>query len=124
MVNVTWEDAQAYAQWLSQVTGKTYRLPIEAEWEDAARGGQDSIYWWGYQVGEGNAICFNCGTEWDRQKTAPVGSLKPNQYGLYDSAGNAMEWTADCYNASNGRLRPARQVRCYQKFVESCLIAA
>ncbi len=101
VVDVSWGDAQAYAQWLSRQTGRHYRLPSEAEWEYAARGGTQSAYWWGVGPEVGRAQCFDCGTTWDDgRSTAPVGSFEPNPYGLYDTAGNVLEWTADCYRPS------------------------
>ena len=96
--NVSWDDAQAYAQWLSKQTGKKYRLPSEAEWEYAARGGERTMYWWGSRKGEGNAHCFDCGTELNTSKPAKVGSYKSNQFGLNDTAGNLYEWVHDCYH--------------------------
>ncbi len=98
VTNVSWLDAKAFVAWMSQKTGKTYRLPSEAEWEFAARGGTDTAYWWGRDVGGGNANCRDCGNA--TMKTVPVGSLKPNQYGLYDTSGNAAEWVEDCWNNS------------------------
>ncbi len=97
VINVSWDDAVAYTKWLSERTGKRYRLPTEAEWEYAIRSGSDSTYWWGYQMKEGIANCFDCGTEWDRKSTAPVASFRPNNYGLHDMAGNVREWVMDCY---------------------------
>jgi formylglycine-generating enzyme required for sulfatase activity len=97
VINVSWLDAKAFVTWLSQKTGKTYRLPTEAEWEYAARGGTNTSYWWGRDVGSRQANCRECGTG-DVQKTAPVGSYKPNAFGLYDTAGNAAEWIEDCWN--------------------------
>jgi formylglycine-generating enzyme required for sulfatase activity len=88
----------AYTEWLSERTGKKYRLPTESEWEYAIRGGGDSAYWWGYQIEEGRANCFDCGSEWDRKSTAPVASFPPNDFGLYDMAGNVREWVSDCYH--------------------------
>jgi formylglycine-generating enzyme required for sulfatase activity len=88
----------AYTRWLSQQTGRTYRLPSEAEWEYAARGGSDDWHWWGYALGQGNAVCLDCGSDWDARQPAPVGSLAANPFGLYDTAGNVMEWVQDCYN--------------------------
>ncbi|MBU0499842.1 MAG: formylglycine-generating enzyme family protein [Gammaproteobacteria bacterium] len=100
VINVSWEDAKAFTDWLSAETGQKYRLPTEAEWEYAASGGGDAFYWWGYQKGLNNANCFNCGSEWDGRSTAPVGSFKPNPYGLYNTAGNVQEWVGDCYKSS------------------------
>lgn len=98
VVNVSWDDAQSYTVWLSERTGKKYRLPTEAEWEFAIRGGDDSTYWWGYQVEAGRENCFDCGSEWDRKSTAPVASFLPNNFGLHDMAGNVREWVEDCYH--------------------------
>ncbi|HYN76460.1 MAG TPA: SUMF1/EgtB/PvdO family nonheme iron enzyme [Lamprocystis sp. (in: g-proteobacteria)] len=111
VVGVTWSDAQAYADWLTRQSGKRYRLPSEAEWEFAARVGARNSYPWGFRMEPGRAVCFDCGSEWDRRSTAPVGSFAPNAFGLYDMAGNALEWVADCYSAgydgapTDGRAR-------------------
>ncbi len=93
VVNVSWNDAQGYVQWLSVKTSGDYRLPTEVEWEYAARGGETTSYWWGDELGENNANCANCGSRWDNKFVAPVGSFKSNAYGLYDTAGNVWEWT-------------------------------
>jgi len=100
VVNVSWEDARAYTQWLSDQTGHHYRLPTEAEWEYSARAGSDTAYWWGNQIGQNQANCKSCGSQWDGHGTAPVGSFKPNPFGLYDTVGNVWEWTQDCYTDS------------------------
>ena len=96
--NVSWDDAVAYAGWLSKQTGKKYRLPSEAEWEYAARAGQRTTFWWGSDKGKGNAHCFDCASDLNTSKTAKVGSYKPNAFGLYDTAGNLYEWVHDCYH--------------------------
>jgi len=100
VINVTWKDAQAYARWLSKKTGKLYRLPSEAEWEYAAKGGKTSQYWWGLNMQQNKAVCYNCGSKWDGRKPAPVGSLEENPYGLYHTTGNVSEWVEDCYRKS------------------------
>ena len=97
VINVSWDDAKEYVGWLSQKTGKTYRLLSEAEWEYAARAGITTAYWWGDEVGRGNANCDGCGSEWDT-RAALVGSFKANDFGLYDTAGNVWEWVQDCYH--------------------------
>jgi formylglycine-generating enzyme required for sulfatase activity/chromosome segregation ATPase/CRP-like cAMP-binding protein len=97
VINVRWQDALAYTQWLSEQTGSRYRLPTEAEWEFAARSGSDARFWWGNETGKAHANCFDCGSEWSGQKTAPVGSFSASQFGLQDMAGNVMEWVQDCY---------------------------
>jgi len=96
VINVSWDDAQNYIQWLSHKTGKAYRLPSEQEWEIAARAGTTSDYYWGNDIGRNHANCDGCGSEWDNKKTAPVGSFKPNAFGLYDMMGNVWEWTGTC----------------------------
>ena len=75
VINVSWRDAVAYAEWLSQQTGKRYRLPTEAEWEYAARAGTSTSYWWGDEVGENRANFRGSGSQWDGRQTAPVGSM-------------------------------------------------
>jgi formylglycine-generating enzyme required for sulfatase activity len=96
VINFTWEDAVEYGNWLSTQTGKRYRLPTEAEWEYAARGGEETTFWWGNQMKSGMANCVGCGSQWDNKVTAPVGSFPPNPFGLFDTAGNVWEWVEDC----------------------------
>ena len=81
MINVSWKDAVAYAEWLSAKTGERYRLPTEAEWEYAARAGTETKYSWGNKIGRNRANCYDCGSQWDNKKTAPVGSFRPNGWG-------------------------------------------
>jgi formylglycine-generating enzyme required for sulfatase activity len=95
-INVNWGDAQRYIAWLSKMTGKPYRLLSEAEYEYAARAGTQTAYPWGDEIGNGNAVCNGCGSQWDGKGPAPVGSLAPNQFGLYDMVGNVWEWVEDC----------------------------
>jgi formylglycine-generating enzyme required for sulfatase activity len=104
VINVSWLDAKAFVAWLSQKTGQTYRLPAEAEWEYAARAGTNTPFWWGRDVGSRQANCRECNTG-SGQQTSPVGSYKPNPFGLYDTAGNAAEWVEDCWN-DNYRAAP------------------
>jgi formylglycine-generating enzyme required for sulfatase activity len=104
--NVHWNDAAAYATWLSKRTGQKYRLPTEAEWEYAARGGTAGRFWWGETVGVANANCENCGGAYERSLPLPAGSFKPNPLGLYDMNGGVAEWVADCWN-NNYRGAPA-----------------
>jgi formylglycine-generating enzyme len=112
VVNVSWEDAVSFAKWLSQRSGKAYRLPTEAEWEYAARAGTKTTYFWGdnpdnackyANVADLSAkmrwkkwIAFNCDDKF--LVTAPVGSFLPNGYGLYDMLGNVWQWVEDVYN--------------------------
>jgi formylglycine-generating enzyme required for sulfatase activity len=97
---VSWDDAEQYVAWLSKMTGKTYRLLTEAEYEYATRAGTTTEYPWGDDIGKNNASCGRCGSRWDKEQTAPVGSFAPNKFGLYDMVGNVWEWTKDCYHAS------------------------
>ena len=100
VVNVSWRDAQAYVQWLSRETGERYRLPSEAEWEYAARGGTTTRRYWGdslsSQCGYANGTVASCDDGVAR--TAPVGSYAPNAFGLSDVLGNVWEWTDDCWH--------------------------
>ena len=93
VVCVTLDDAQAYVDWLSQSTEKSYRLPTEGEWEYAARAGAESDFWWGNTIGSNNANCGWCGSEWSNKSAAPGASFKRNQFGLYDVVGNVWEWS-------------------------------
>jgi len=91
VINVSWHDAVAYAEWLSKQTGQKYRLPTEAEWEYVARAGTTTQYWWGNSFGSNKA---NCGYG----STKTVGTFKANPFGIYDTAGNVWEWVQDIYS--------------------------
>jgi formylglycine-generating enzyme required for sulfatase activity len=96
-ITVSWDDAQQYVTWLSNMTRRSYRLLTEAEWEFAARAGTTTTYYWGGETGEGNANCTGCDSEAINQ-TSPVGSFPANPFGLYDMAGNVWQWVQDCYS--------------------------
>jgi len=98
VMNVSWDDAQKYLQWLRHMTGKNYRLPTESEWEYAARAGTVTAYPWGRQVGIGKADCNGCGGEYDPHLPVPVASFPPNAWGLYDMAGGVAQWVEDCWH--------------------------
>ena len=100
VIDVSYEDAKEYADWLSALTSLSYRLPSEAEWEYAARAGSDKRFHTGVDFPSKAGNCSNCGSQWDGKQPAPVGSFKPNAFGLYDAHGNVWELTADCYNSS------------------------
>jgi len=111
VINVSFEDARAYASWLSETTGKKYRLPTESEWEYVARAETNSIFWWGDDVKDasGRANCRRgCNSKFSGlfgAKTAPVGSYPANGFGIYDTAGNVSEWVEDCFT-ENYTLHP------------------
>jgi len=113
VVCVNWDDSQAYVQWLSRKTGRRYRLLSEAEWEYSARAGTTSAWYWGSNEagqcryangadlsakahGVTTAGFVSCDDKYPH--TSPVGSFRPNKFGLYDMAGNVGEWVEDCYH--------------------------
>ena len=113
VVEISWDDALAFAMWLSQKSGKNFRLPTEAEWEYACRAGTTSARYWGESpddactyanVGDQTAFSMlnfdsslhDCSDGF--KVTAQVGSLRPNGFGLYDMLGNVWEWCADWYD--------------------------
>jgi formylglycine-generating enzyme required for sulfatase activity len=98
--DVSWDDAQQYLKWLSTSSGKKYRLPTEAEWEYAARGGTATRYWWGDQMITGRANCKDCGPPWQIEGPANAGSFAANPFGIYDMNGSVWEWVSDCWHAS------------------------
>lgn len=95
-INVSWNDANAYARWLSSTTGRFCRLPTSTEWIYAAQGGTSSPYWWGGVMEPGMARCRGCNPGQPDDGPAPVASYPPNPYGLYDMNGNVGEWALDC----------------------------
>ncbi len=99
VTDIDWNDANAYAAWLSVKTGRKYRLPTESEWEYAARAGAPTAYSWGKDIDRDKANCLGCNAE-PRKQTIEVGRFPPNAFGLYDMAGNAAEWVADCWSES------------------------
>ena len=129
VVNVNYTDAAAYAEWLAAETGEAYRLPTEAEWEYAARGGVEGrnfVFGDDWQVGAANTAVWRIGrlvdrngwkAWWDSEgerlsrsqpMTTRVGSFAPNAFGLYDMAGNVWQWTQDWYRADYYRVSPLK----------------
>ena len=98
VANLSWADAQQFVEWLSKVTQKPFRLPSEAEWEYAARGGTRTKFWWGDQLQADMANCKGCNQPYDASQPLKVGSFKPNPFGLYDMGGNIHQWVADCWH--------------------------
>ena len=112
VVCVSWEDAQAYVRWLSEETGNGYRLPSEAEWEYAARGGTTTSRYWGNgssaqcdHANGADALAKRVYLDWavafcddGAVHTASVGSYGANAFGLFDMLGNVYEWTGDCWH--------------------------
>ena len=98
---VSWDDVQDFIGRLNAVAGEErYWLPTEAEWEYAARAETTTEYSWGNEVGRNRANCNDCGSRWDGDRTAPVGSFGANAWGLHDMHGNVWEWVQDCWNGS------------------------
>jgi formylglycine-generating enzyme required for sulfatase activity/serine/threonine protein kinase len=133
VINVTWQDAMAYSEWLAAQTGEKYRLPTEAEWEYAARAGMTTSRYWGEDPHQGCAYAngadlvgqaafagwtvMNCSDGYTH--TAPVGSFQPNKFGLFDMLGNVLEWTCSDYE------EPYREavLRCAEKDLTSHIVA-
>jgi formylglycine-generating enzyme required for sulfatase activity len=98
VVLVSFEDALAYCQWLSDELERTVRLPTEAEWEKAARGGTDGHrYPWGNDIDSSRGNFLTDPATKPQRGTRPTGTYPPNAYGLYDVCGNVWEWVADWY---------------------------
>ena len=127
VINVSWQEAQGYAQWLAGETGEGYRLPSEAEWEYAARAGTESKRHWGDdlsgQCRHANGYDLDAAAQLPPSPnpdfrpvtcrdgyvyTAPVGSFGPSAFGLYDILGNVAEWTEDCWRTARDRGHDAR----------------
>ena len=122
VVNVSWNDAVAFCEWLSKQEGKTYRLPTEAQWEYACRAGTTTRFYHGNDpeglAGVGNVFDGTAEQKfpWSRGTitardgyafTAPVGQFRPNNFGLYDMTGNVSEWCSDWYGEDYYAQSPA-----------------
>ncbi len=98
VINVSWHDAVAYTEWLSERTGHTYRLATEAEWEYAARAGTTTR--WSFGDDENQLDDYAWYDANADGKTHPVGEKNANPWGLHDMHGNVWEWVQDCYHES------------------------
>jgi formylglycine-generating enzyme required for sulfatase activity len=109
VIHVSWDDAKAFAAWLSQKTGKTYRLLSDSEREYVARAGTTTPFWWGSTITpkqanyRGTADLYKGGGAKgeDRRQTTAVDSFDANPWGLHNVHGNVWEWTEDCWNDTN-----------------------
>ena len=142
VVNVSWKDANAFANWLNYLTkereaGRSYRLPTEAEWEFAARGGSNTPFYTGNSLNtdqanfDGNFPYSDGNKGIYRRGTVPVGSFPANPFGLYDMAGNAWQWCADLYdsqtekeNNSEDDLRRVTKGGCWLNSAGRCRSAS
>ena len=101
VIDVSWFDAVEYCRWLTEATGKEYRLLTEAEWEYVCRAGTTTAFWWGNEIAaeqanyDGNFTYGSGRTGEYRQRTLPVESFAPNPWGLFQVHGNVWEWVAD-----------------------------
>lgn len=100
VVGVSWHDAVSYCEWLSSFRTESYRLPTEAEWEKAARGGTESVYPWGDESFDGHGGRFRQDATWE------VGHAPPNPYGLIDIGFNVHEWCSDWYDPGYYAVSP------------------
>jgi formylglycine-generating enzyme required for sulfatase activity len=107
VVNVSWDDAVAFCQWLSRKEGKTYRLPTEAEWEYACRAGSTTRYCFGNDEEEKELGNYAWYTKTSDSATHPVGEKRANAFGLYDMYGNVWQWCADWYDKDYYGASPA-----------------
>jgi len=99
VMRVTWKDAREFVQWLKRITGKNYRLLSEAEWEYMARAGTETVFPWGNKSIR-NQARFVTDPKNVPDSTVPVGSYKPNLFGVYDVIGNVWEWVEDCWHSN------------------------
>lgn len=113
VINVTWEDAKTYCEWLSSKTGKHVHLPTEAQWEKAARGTDQRKYPWGNSEPSENLANYSGITYYNPVKTRLVGFYPAGQspYGIYEMAGNVEEWCQDWYSSTYYQTSPSKNPR-------------
>jgi len=115
VINVTWLDAMVYTEWLSEQTNQIYRLPSEAEWEYAARGGTSTNYWWGDEYIQGLDHCDrdlgDCPKGTELSEPGPAGRFKANPFGLFDVTSNLLEWVLDCYSPDHKAAKNTMESR-------------
>jgi formylglycine-generating enzyme required for sulfatase activity len=113
VVDVSWDDVQEFCTWLSRTDGKTYRLPTEAEWEYACRAGTTTAWYNGDTLADvvqiGNSADKSAKAKFSVWRTtsasdgfvytSPVGQFRPNNFGLYDTIGNVLEWCSDFFDS-------------------------
>jgi formylglycine-generating enzyme required for sulfatase activity len=112
VINISWDDAKAYVNWLSRKTGKPYRLLSESEWEYAARAGTTTPFSYGDTLSPGQAnydgsVGGAGPSDVNRKSTMPVGSFPANGFGLHDMHGNVSEWVEDCWHDEYTARTPA-----------------
>jgi formylglycine-generating enzyme required for sulfatase activity len=95
--NLSWNDTQKYVAWISNLTGRKYRLPTEAEWEYAARAQTKTKFWWGNELKPGTVSCKGCGGAPATDLPPKLGGFPANAFGLYDMTGNIAQWVSDCW---------------------------
>jgi formylglycine-generating enzyme required for sulfatase activity len=126
VINVSWLDAMAYVEWLSEQTSQVYRLPSEAEWEYAARGGTSTKFWWGNEYIQGIDHCDrdlgDCPRGTELSEPGNAGRFKANPFGLFDVTSNVLEWVLDCYSPNHKNAKNTTDIRfdgdCGQKTVK------
>jgi formylglycine-generating enzyme required for sulfatase activity len=111
VINISWENAEAYVNWLGHRTGKPYRLLSESEWEYAARAGTTTPFFYGDALSASNAnydgsVDGSGPSDVNRQSTMPVGSFPANGFGLHDMHGNVSEWVEDCWHDDYNAMAP------------------
>lgn len=119
VVNVSFDDAQRFIEWLSRKSGKHYRLPYESEWGHLALGGRGTKYPWGNKLLRNRTNCLECGSKWDGRSPSPVRTFTPNDYGLFDPVGNVAQWVAPDPDSAS-----AAPSRCAGKRAQAAIFGA